>query len=91
MSLKLYRFSAGETDWIAANNETEARRVYLAEYELNDSDLEGVSVAVVDDADSVTVHLDEVDVETEEQATMTATEVMSKMRGPGLVCSTVYM
>lgn len=88
--MNLYELVSSETDWIAANNEAEALDWYRREYGLSESELADVVVKQVADTDSVTVETDEVDAETEESITQTATEVMAKMKRPGLVCSTVY-
>lgn len=92
MMLKLFVIdSQAETDWIAAHDADEARRCYMREYELDERDMEYVEISLVDDPETVTVYLDEVDAETEEQCTETAAEVMSKMTRAGLVASTVNM
>lgn len=89
--LKLYIINSGEIDWVAANDETEARRVLIDEYGLGDDELDDVPVKLVKDASAVTVYLDEVDAETEEEKTATAEEVMAKMTKPGLVASTANL
>jgi hypothetical protein len=87
--LKLWEVYNGETDWVAANDEAEARRVYMHEYELHERDMEGVAISLVADPDAVKVYTDEVNAETEEAVTKTASEVMAEMKWPGIVCSTV--
>lgn len=89
--LKLYAINSGEIDWVAANDEAEARRVVINEYGLGDDELDDVPVKLVEDASAVTVYLDEVDAETEEEKTATAEEVMAKMTKPGLVASTANL
>lgn len=91
MTLKLYAIDTqAETDWIAAHSEDEARHLYMLEYGLSDSDMDGVSISIVDDPETVTVYLDEVDIETEETLSITAAEAMSKMTKAGIVASTIY-
>ncbi len=87
--LKLFECRAGETDWVAARDEQHARQVLMAEYEINGADLEDTEIAEVD-PNAVTVNLDEVGVETEEQASKTAAEVMEEIGRPGIVCSTAW-
>lgn len=87
--MKLYEVStSAETDWVAADDEQQARTAYMIEYGLSERDMDGVEISVVEDPASVTVYLDEVDAETEEQAEATAADVMAGMKRPGLVCST---
>jgi len=86
MKLFVIETNAG-TDWIAANDEAEATRTYINIYGLHERDMEGVDVSLVDDPDTVEVDLGTFDDEDEEMTT-TATEVMTKMKRPGLVCST---
>ena len=89
--LKLYVFDSGtEKDWFAAESETEARHLYQIEYDLNDSDMEFLEVGEVEDPEAVTVYLEEIDAETEEQAQTTAAAVMAGMSKGGMVCSTAW-
>lgn len=87
--LKLYEVHSVETDWVAAGDEQEARRVYMSEYELSERDMDGVTITLVAEPDKVEVYTDVVDAETEETITKTASEVMAEMKRPGIVCSTV--
>lgn len=87
--LKLYVLElGGEKDWFAAESEEQARKHYAIHYGFNDRDMEDVDAAEVEDPSQVTVYLDEVDTETEEQEETSAEIVMSKMTKPGIVCST---
>lgn len=89
--LQLYEIDSGtEKDWIAAHNESEARAHYMREYELDESDVEYLQIRLVKDPETVTVHLDEVDAETEEPRVTTAADVMAKMTKAGVVASTIY-
>jgi len=87
--VKLYAIStSAETDWVAADDEQQARTAYMIEYGLSERDMDGVEISLVEDPETITVYLDEVNAETEEQAEATAAEVMAGMKSPGLVCST---
>jgi len=89
--MKLYAIStSAETDWIAADDEQQARTAYMVEYGLSERDMDSVEISLVDEPGSVTVYLDELDAETGEQAEATAAEVMASMKRPGLVCSTCH-
>lgn len=87
--MKLYAIStAAETDWVAAEDEQQARTTYMIAYDLSDRDMDGVEIYLVELPQAVMVYLDEVDAETGERATAGADEVMASMKRPGIVCST---
>lgn len=87
--MKLYVFAGDETDWVAANTEAEARDVLKLHYGINDEDIDG-SCEEIREADpaSTVFETDEVCAVTEEVVTVTAAEIMAKMKRPGLVSST---
>jgi hypothetical protein len=88
--LKLYQFKGGETDWVAAHSQVEAETILKSTYELADTDLENYDDVSEVDPETITVYLDEVCCETEEQLTKTAAEVMSEMKSGDVVCSTAW-
>ncbi len=87
--MKLFKFEAGETDWVAAKDEAEARRVYLSEYELTEADMDLTEISEAD-PNFVRVFDDTTD-EHGEMNWRWAAEVIPKMARPGIVCSTAYM
>ena len=86
--MKLYAFeTAAETDWIAANTDEEARIAYMGHYGLSERDMDGVDISEVD-PESVELYPDDWDYDDDEAEPPTATEIMAKMKRPGLVAST---
>ena len=90
-TLRLFRFKGGETDWVAARDKDEAIATLLIEYELDETDLDGTEITLVEDPESVPVWLDEVDAETAEQKSTTAAAVMADMTGPGFIASSANL
>ena len=87
--MKLYVFEGAETDWVAANSESEAREVLKRHYGINDEDIDESCEEIREaDPDATVFETDEVDAVTEETLTITAAEIMAKMKMPGMVSST---
>lgn len=82
--MKLFKVDNGETDWIAAETQEQAVKIYMGEYGLNDRDMTDVEISEVDPL-TVQVYPDGWDFEDDEAEPPTAAEFMDK---PGLVCST---
>lgn len=82
--MKLFRFDNGERDWIAAETQDHATKLYMNYYGLSDCDMDGMTIDEVDPS-SVEVYPDGWDYEDDEAEPPTAAEFMTK---PGLVCST---
>jgi hypothetical protein len=87
--LKLFEFSGDETEWVAANDEAEARRALILHYGITEADVAGSyeSVAEVDPA-SVEFYTDETDAETEETIMTTAAAIIGDKTKPFFVGST---
>jgi len=86
--MKLFAFRGAETDWIAATNEADARRMLRLHYGITEDDIDG-SYEVIEEVDpaSVEVYPDDWDYEDDEAEPPTAAEFMTK---PGFVCSTCH-
>jgi hypothetical protein len=82
--MKLFRFDNGEQDWIAAETQEQAVKIYMGEYGLNDRDMTDVEISEAD-PQTVQVYPDGWDYDDDEAEPPTAAEFMAK---PGLVCST---
>ncbi len=82
--MRLYRFEAGEIDWVAAESLEQANDIYRRHYGLSDAEVASVEASEVDPS-SVEVYPDDWDYEDDEAEPPTAAEFMTK---PGLVCST---
>lgn len=87
--MKLFEFSGTEIDWVAADNEAQAREALRIHYGITDDDIDGSYEEITEiDPSGLVLDTDEVDAETEETITIRAVEVMMKMTRPGLVAST---
>ena len=88
--MQLFRFYCnGETDWIAANDDAEARKVYMSHYGLHEADMDGVRHSVETNPDDIEIYTDDHDYEADDPEMPTAADIMAKMKAPGLVASTV--
>lgn len=88
--LKLFAFEGAETDWVAADNEADARRALIHHYGITEEDVDG-SYTDVSEVDPATVefYLDVTPVDDEEETpTETAAEMMKGKTKPFLVGST---
>lgn len=87
--MKLFEFVGAETDWIAANDEAEARRALIVHYGIDQDDINASydEISEVDPA-KVEFYTEEVDAETEEEKMTTAAEMMAGKTKPFLVGST---
>lgn len=87
--LKLFEFLGAETEWVAARDEAEARRLLINHYGITEDDVAGSYESVSEvDPSNVELFTDEVDAETEEEKTTTAAELMAGKTKPFLVAST---
>lgn len=65
--LKLFEFSGAETDWVAANDEAEARRALINHYGITEADMTGSYESIAEvDPNEVEFYTDAIDAETEE-------------------------
>jgi len=86
--MKLWLFDTNaERDWVAANDEGEARRVYMQHYGLSERDMDGVDISEADPSE-VEVYPEGWDFDDDEAELPNAAEIMAKMTKPGLVAST---
>lgn len=87
--MKLFAFEGVETDWVAANDEAEARATLKRHAGIDDEDiaLSYESVSEVD-PNEVEFYTDSIDAETEEEITTTAAEMMEGKTRPFVVGST---
>lgn len=87
--MKLFEFSGVETDWVAANDEAEARDYMMRHYGIGPDDIAG-SYESVSEVDPATVEFwtDEYDEEEEMNVTTTAAEMMAGKSKPFVVGST---
>lgn len=87
--LKLFEFEGVETDWVAARDEAEARRVLINHYGITEADVAGSYESVSEvDPSKVEFYTDEVDAETEEAIMTTAAALIGTKTKPFLVGST---
>jgi hypothetical protein len=87
--LKLFEFSGAETEWVAANDEAEARRALILHYGITEGDV-AMSYESVSEVDpnEVEFYTDATDVETEETIMTTAAAIIGAKTKPFLVGST---
>lgn len=83
--MKLFRLDNGEVDWIAAETQEQAARIYQIEYGLRDCEMAEVDISEVTDPTTVEVYPDDWDYDDEEAEPPTAAEFMTK---PGIICTT---
>lgn len=87
--LKLFEFSGAETDWIAANDEAQARRTLVVHYGIADDDVDASYESITEvDPTNMEFYTDAVDAETEEPIMTTAAAMMAGKTKPFLVGST---
>ena len=87
--LKLFEFSGDETEWVAANDEAEARRALILHYGITEAEVAGSYESVSEvDPNEVEFCTDAVDAKTEEAIMTTAAALMGDKTKPFLVGST---
>lgn len=87
--LKLFEFSGAETEWVAANDEAEARRTLIHHYGITEADVTSSYESVSEvDPNEVEFYTDAVDAETEEAIMTTAAAIIGTKTKPFLVGST---
>lgn len=87
--LKLFAFEGAETDWVAANDQAEARRALINHYGITEADVAGSYESVSEvDPNEVEFYTDAVDAETEETIMTTAAAIIGDKTKPFLVGST---
>ena len=87
--MKVFEFSGAETDWVAANDEAEARRVLIGHYGISDRDIDGSYETITEcDPSKVEFFTEEYDEEAEETITQTASEMMAGKTRPFSLGST---
>lgn len=87
--MQIYRlYCNGETDWIAANSEAEARKVYMNHYDVTETDMQDVRVAEEKTPDRIEVYTDDHDYEVDDPEMPTLAEMVEGKTAPFLVAST---
>ena len=87
--LKLFEFSGAETEWVAANDEVEARRALILHYGITEDEVAGSYESVSEvDPNEVEFYTGEVDAETEEAIMTTGAAIIRDKTKPFLVGST---
>ena len=87
--MKLFRFLGTETDWIAANDEAEAKQVLIRHYGISADDI-AYSYESIDEVEPSTVEIypDGWGYKNNKAAPPNATALMATLTKPQLVCST---